>query len=503
MNRREARTILLISALRWRDSLRSAHSASPVRRALIFLLSLAAPMIADEPKSEAIAAAETRPWVGVSSCSAQPCHGDVSRDNVWPIWGNEVTLWIERDPHAQAYRVLSSELSKRMAERLRLRGPANRSERCLSCHSPGDAGESRPSDTVLADGVGCEACHGRAQQWLSRHTLDGWRKETAVAKRELGMLDTKDLHSRAKVCAVCHVGAATKNGASGGDVSHDLIAAGHPALKFEFTAYLAKMPKHWSEKSPGAGFDARAWAVGQATSAAAALDLLAERAAGAGAGNKTPWPEFAEYDCYSCHHQLYGASKRPSPLGGSQQATDNKTDERPPLGLPSWGTWYLPMMSVLPQADADPTNAVAEIERLMRHPGVDRKRLAQAASQTAHRLDAWGQHLATAEYPPLVIDQLLERMKAAAPLWTGATWDSEAQLYLALVALHYAKHDSQQGPPRDDPLTRSLRQTREELMFPTSVDGGVSRRFDSPRNLDPARALRERLLPEIERLLNE
>jgi hypothetical protein len=430
---------------------------------------------------------EARPWIGVSSCSAQPCHGDVARDNVWPIWGNEVTVWLERDPHAQAYRVLSNELSKRMAQRLRLGVPANRSELCLSCHSPGDAIESQPLEPALADGVGCESCHGSAKQWLAQHTLAGWRNKTVQDKRQLGMVDTQDIHGRAKACAACHVGTAVRDGSPGGEVNHDLIAAGHPALKFEFTAYLAKMPKHWSEKSPGAGFDARAWVVGQAASASAALRLLASRADGS---RQRPWPEFAEYDCYSCHHQLYGPTKARS---------HELIGQRP--GLPVWGTWYLPLASVLSE-DAARSNAVKEVDRLMQRPGDDRKKLTQAAEQAVRLFDRLGEKLATENYSAAAVESLLVRLNEAAPRVTASNWDGEAQLYLALVAMHYAKHDSD-GPPPNDPLTRSLRQTREELMFPSLTEGGGSRRFDSPRGLDAQATLRERLLPEIERLLKE
>ncbi|HEV3004804.1 MAG TPA: multiheme c-type cytochrome, partial [Pirellulales bacterium] len=222
---------------------------------VVAMLLLATGSHADE-SPEVVAPHVARPWVGVSSCSAQPCHGDVARDQVWPIWGNEVTVWLERDRHAQAYRVLSNELSKKMAERLQLGVPANRSAKCLGCHSPADFGASA-AEPFLADGVGCESCHGPAEQWLAKHTLQGWRDKPSRAKRELGLVDTNDLHDRAKACAVCHVGSAAADSSPGGEVNHDLIAAGHPALKFEFTAYLAKMPKHWTEKSSGAGFEAR------------------------------------------------------------------------------------------------------------------------------------------------------------------------------------------------------------------------------------------------------
>lgn len=460
------------------------HPLSPSPTPTVFMLivvlvSIAAPV---RPIS-----ARDRPWVGVSSCSAQPCHGDVTRDNVWPIWGNEVTVWLERDPHAQAYRVLSNDLSKNMAERLRLAKPANRSELCLSCHSPGDAAAATSSEPLLADGVGCESCHGPARKWLTQHTLADWKNRSREAKSELGMLDTKSLYDRTKACAACHVGTSPADDLPGGDVTHDLIAAGHPALKFEFTAYLAKMPRHWTEKSTGEGFDARAWAVGQAASASAAMRLLASRAT----DRETSWPEFAEFDCYSCHHQLYGSRK--------------VHDEEPQSaisGLPAWGTWYLSMASVFDE-DARNAKLLAEIRRLMQHPTSDRKKVAQAADQAARQFDGLADRLTTESYSPTAVLRMLDRLKDVAPQVAGSHWDGQAQLYLALVAMHYARHDFQGRPPPDDALTRSLRRTREDLMFPTLANGDRLRQFDSPRGLDMEATLRARLLPEIERLLKE
>jgi hypothetical protein len=161
----------------------------------------------------------------------------------------------------------------------------------------------------------------------------------------------------------------------------------------------------------------------------------------------------------------------------------------------------LPLTGVLPDAAAR-SKAVIEIERLVQRPNSDREKLARVASEAVRLFDELGRLLATAKHSTPT-DNLLDRLQEAAPRVTGSNWDGEAQLYLALVALHYAKHDSQGGPPSDDPLTSSLRQTREELMFPTLVEGGRSRRFDSPRGLDTQATLRERLLPEIERLLRE
>lgn len=496
------------SSISCRGDAPAAAAACGRISAMAFLLAfalLAIPALAEEKGQEAVRPAGARRLaVGVGSCSAQPCHGSVRPDaaklNLWDIRGDEVTVWIERDPHAQAFRVLSNELSRQMAERLKLGVPATEAQRCLRCHSPFDVAPARDGKTVLADGVSCEACHGAAQDWLAPHTVAGWRQRSAEDKKSLGLRETRNLHARAEACAACHVGTGPKDGEPGDDVNHDLIAAGHPALKFELTAYLAKMPKHWEERLPGTSnppgpdFEARAWAVGQVTSAAAALKLLAYRA---DEGRKKPWPEFAEYDCYSCHHQLYGPRERARLAGHKQAATEDAAADRQRLGLPTWGTWYLSLVGAVPESSGEVGKTLGGIDRLMQSPGANRRRIARAAREAGGRFDTWAKNLADRQALPSSLAEVLGRLKREAPR-ASEHWDGEAQLYLALVALHYARHGAQ-PPPANDPLTRSLRETRDQLMFPVAGQ----RRFDSPRNLDPAAALHERLLPEIERLMQE
>ena len=83
---------------------------------------------------------------------------------------------------------------------------------------------------VRQDGVNCESCHGPAQLWLAEHTQYGWNNRPPLEKERLGMRPTRELPERAAVCVGCHVGP------PGRDMNHDLIAAGHPRLNFEFAA---------------------------------------------------------------------------------------------------------------------------------------------------------------------------------------------------------------------------------------------------------------------------
>jgi hypothetical protein len=243
-------------------------------------------------------------YVGAGSCAAAACH---NANFARGASGSEYATWITRDPHARAYEALFDERSVRIQKNLGHKTPAHEDRQCLACHVAADYDPERPPKRApffKTDGVSCESCHGPAQAWIGLHHHERWRTLTAADKKRVGMNDTRSITGRAQLCVPCHVGTASMN------VDHDLIAAGHPRLHFEFAAFHAHLPRHWpdyKDRDPAksargrADFEARAWAVGQLVTVKAALELLTERA---GDASRT-WPEFAEYDCAACHRDLH------------------------------------------------------------------------------------------------------------------------------------------------------------------------------------------------------
>ncbi len=246
--------------------------------------------------------------VGTPSCAGRACHGAIEPLGDGRVRRNEFTLWVSQDRHADAYRVLETDRSRRIGQLLHLKNEPKDEALCLNCHTyPGILtvpkqmhGQGAAEFVRDFEGVGCETCHGPAERWLGPHALAGWATVPPEEKARLGMAPLATARERAERCVVCHVGTATA------DMNHDLIAAGHPRLAFEFGQYFANMPKHWAAPKPEPGEEAKAWAVGQLVSARAALELLAYRAGTPG----RPWPEFAEYDCYACHHDFQVESWR-------------------------------------------------------------------------------------------------------------------------------------------------------------------------------------------------
>jgi hypothetical protein len=232
------------------------------------------------------APAQDARYVGAGGCASSNCHGATSplAANVSRIMGHEYSVWSVRDKHSQAYAVLSNDRSKRMAQILGIADAAKAPE-CLACHAAGAPSRS------LSDGVACEACHGPAEQWLGPHVGDG---QTHAQNIALGMVDTKNIETRARMCLGCHAGTAENK------VDHRLIAAGHPDLPFELDTFSAALPMHWRPAAPAAGNtlpSLRAFAVGQAVALSEGMRMLASAAG-------SHWPEFAELECYQCHHDL-------------------------------------------------------------------------------------------------------------------------------------------------------------------------------------------------------
>ena len=111
--------------------------------------------------------------VGVASCSGSTCHGrqeatgKVVRQDELMRWQDDSS---PAGAHSRAFRTLQSPRSQAIANRLGL-ASAGSAPMCLGCHA--DPAPDRGPRFQLSDGVGCEACHGGAQNWLSSHYAVG------------------------------------------------------------------------------------------------------------------------------------------------------------------------------------------------------------------------------------------------------------------------------------------------------------------------------------------
>ena len=242
---------------------------------------------------QAAAAAPDR-HLGVGSCANSVCHGAVMPNPPPAFPLNEYVVWSTRDRHAKAYETLLGERAKAMAQRMGLPDAATAAV-CLDCHADNVPAERRGPTFQLADGVGCEACHGGASRWIESHAQPG---RAHAANLAAGMYDLVDARSRVERCLDCHQGNDTQR------ATHEMMAAGHPRLSFEVDAFMVLQPWH---HRPDAAYAKRKtvappvsnWLVGQAAAAVRLLDLLATDAA-----SDAPFPELVAFDCQACHHSM-------------------------------------------------------------------------------------------------------------------------------------------------------------------------------------------------------
>ena len=184
------------------DRFASVRSCRLARWASVALIGLCAHGRADAQAPEPIWDAPR--YVGTGSCAAGACHG--GRREPLGLRGSEYSFWAEFDPHQRAYQVLFGERSKQIERNYRrvAKGEETLPERdatCLGCHV--HAGFEPPAiereASIVADGVGCESCHGPASRWLVPHTERTWLGLAGPEKTErFGMTDTKALSTRAR-----------------------------------------------------------------------------------------------------------------------------------------------------------------------------------------------------------------------------------------------------------------------------------------------------------------
>ena len=262
-----------------------------------------------------------------AGCSASNCHGDAipadadkRPDDTWR-WA--ATVWSMSDRHQQAFAVLKTPRSEEIGRLFDGKKPSENA-RCLVCHSDPSLATRAPDPNIVqarSEGVGCRACHGDSSTWLAAHLSWGPKDDRKPKYEKVGMRWMNDLPSRAAACVGCHVGAPPEGDVIARDVDHDLIAAGHPRLNFDFATYLRMMPPHWSEKDRRThaplppNFEVRAWSAGRLKEMEASLDLLSYRSEAKGTH---PWPEFTEFNCYDCHHDLQGGHRATDAAGGGR-----------------------------------------------------------------------------------------------------------------------------------------------------------------------------------------
>ncbi len=357
-------------------------------------------------------------YTGPGSCSSPACHGGVQERKETSVLQNEYSTWVVRDKHAHAFTVLSNPVATRMAKIMGLE-KADKAPRCLACHALDVPLEQRARTFDLTDGVGCENCHGPASAWLGPHTARDWKYEKSL---DLGLYDTRNLIKRSEKCLSCHLGTPEKS------VDHELIAAGHPDLYFELDSFMSVMPVHWNETDKDAWFPVRALAVGQAVQLREQLKRVARESQGG------IWPEYAELDCFACHHSLVAAKD-------SWRQERGYAGRRP--GNPPWNlSRFVVFRRVIQEADPGLAQQLrGEVDRvyaLVTALGSDRRQIATQASAASEVADRMAQRLNGMQFDPAMTLRMLKSISADAEAIADQGERSAEQATMALDSLFIA-----------------------------------------------------------------
>ena len=439
--------------------------------------------------------------VGARTCASSTCHGsphpDTEHANM--IRRDEYIIWLDQDPHARAFTDLNSRLGKQIFEKLGLTRNGNVSRdnkaryqstynNCLQCHATTIEAINKKGDleTIATEGISCESCHGGASNWRTTHYTTDFTGLSTAQKSEQGLTNVGNLWERTNTCVKCHVGSATA------EVNHDLIAAGHPVLKFEMTAYSAQMPAHWKSRPVSNATEkhreTHLWLMGQFSSLTASLEQLqarathADNAASPDSQLHQVWPELSESNCYACHHDLdVFDTWRPS-------IADPQIGHKHLLAV---NDWYACALALIAQIDGRAGNKTAQrfaenwqllTTSMQRTLSPDPAEVASRCRATLSALNEWlsssnpnnkqGHH-------PYDHQQLVD-LTASAMQDDGLNhilqnWDRATQTYLALYA--FSSTLDEEGNTAVT-ASKSLRTTRDLLAFPHHTDF----RFASPTN---------------------
>jgi hypothetical protein len=221
------------------------------------------------------------------------------------------------------------------------------------------------------------------------------------------------------------------------------------------------MPRHWKEAADADAYKpVRTFAVGQLVHLRASLDRLARRVKG------PVWPEYAELDCFACHHSLTRAED------SWRQAQGYENRARP--GLPPLQvSRYLTARRVLQAWDAE---AAPELDGVMAKLQIEASRLsarpdevAALATQARVIVDRSIGRTLTSTATPAMAAAMLRGIfaDASAIAERGERAAEQAAMAAEVLATALAKARGQDAS--------SLKATFTELF----------RQFESPSSFDP------------------
>jgi hypothetical protein len=389
------------------------------------------------------------------------CHDPNNPGKIQPllIKYEEYPDWHDRDKHSYAYQALTAQRGKDMGKLLEI--DVTTDAACLNCHAPGYRAPTE-QDLAKAEGVSCHACHSSFDndRWFAAHTNPGerWRdKSMDVKENDYGLLRVRDPVKRSEICLSCHLG----NAGEGKVLTHEMYAAGHPPLSgFDTATFSLAEPPHWLQPTEVPAFTGqykenpgriknfapdlsslhhtKMVLVSEVIALRQAMKLMAAQAKAADKG--PAWPEFAHFECYSCHHDLKSPGFRQwRQVRGFAHQVDGLLIPGQ-AGRPQFRLWPTALVRLaISQAGGDQEGFTAAMRRLY---GVSDTRVfgtATDVAETAGHLAEWAdQLLARLDLSKLGQDDVPRLLRALVSLPTAAypDYDSARQIAWAFDIIY-------------------------------------------------------------------
>ncbi len=426
------------------------RQGAPVLCAALALLALFLSIFASTPSGAGAADRATPALQGVASCSGTTCHGRLEADGA-VVRQDELKLWQEPSTpggaHSRAFAVLSGTRARQITATLGLGDPTS-APACLGCHATpgGGAGDSR---FLINDGVGCEACHGAAGNWIASHYAVGASHAANVAR---GMTALERPATRAAICLDCHFGSAR----TGQFVTHRMMAAGHPRIAFELDLF-STLQLHHNEDADyvarkGRSDSMKSWAIGQAMALGRQMALFANPAR----NSEGAFPEFYFFDCHSCHRRIFDQADRVK--------TWESNPGRPiPAGMPPFNDENMILLSAAARVAAPGLAARLDTDSRAFHAAIARDRAAAGAA--ASRLGTTANTLAAA--------------LASAPMRPDSGFAMVDAIASPVLSPRFTDYEgSAQGVMAIDTLLNALvKQGRVTVGAAASIRGNINRAY--------------------------
>jgi hypothetical protein len=208
-----------------------------------------------------------------------------------------------------------------------------------------------------------------------------------------------------------------------------MIAAGHPDLYFELDSFSAVMPRHWKDpidKDPWIGV--RTLAAGQAVQLREHLLRLVRRAQG------DVWPEYAELDCYACHHSLTAAKDS----WRQERGYPDRQPGNPPFNASRYVVFQRVIQEIDPGAGQQLDAELKQVSTLVTDLATDRKKLATVATNGSQIADRLAKRLVAEKFDQASTLRLLKGISGDADRISAQGERAAEQAAMALESLFVA-----------------------------------------------------------------